>query len=365
MVDGGQTLTTDLVERPARRILPSRRSVLLVLGPAVLIAGAAWFYLTGGRVVTTDNAYVRADLVQLSTDVSGIVKAIEVTDNQPVERGQVLFRLDDGPYRFAVADAAAQLTIARNQVEVLKADWREKQQEIRQVQVTLDFAERDWKRKNELFGQHVVPQSGMDQAQQALDAARQQLQTAQQQLASIAASLGGNPEMPTEQSAQVRAAQARLDEAQHNLDDTVVRAPMAGIVTNVPSLQLGHYLAASSPGFGLVASNDVWIEANPKETQLTWVRPGQPVTITVDTYPGVEWSGTVASLSPASASEFALLPAQNTSGNWVKVLQRIPVRISVRRDPDKPILRSGMSAEVSIDTGHRRTLGDLLALVGL
>src|SRR5579859_1296311 len=365
MADGSATTaqrrTALLTPEQARHRRGQRlRLPLLLLAPVLVVVGSLYAYLNGGRYVATDNAYVRADMLAVSTDVSGIVKTVEVTDNQHVDAGQVLFRLDDAPFRFAADNARAQLALARTAVEALKADWREKQQELRMAQINIDFAQRDQKRKAELFGQHVIPQAQMDQAQQTLDAATQQLQTVQQQAAAIVANLGGNPELATDQHPRVMAAQAQLDDAQRNLDRTVVKAPGAGIVTQVPSLQPGMYLRAATPALSVVASDHPWIEANPKETQLTYVQPGQRVTISVDTYPDVKWTGTVASISPASGAQFALLPAQNTSGNWVKVNQRIPLRVAVDMTPGKPPLRAGMSTEIEIDTGHVRTIHGLL-----
>ncbi len=187
-------------------------------------------------------------------------------------------------------------------------------------------------------------------------AARQRYAAAKQELAALAAGLNGDPNIAVEQHPRYRDAVARRDQAQRDLDHTVVRAPYAGIVTNVPSLQPGMYLQASTPAFSVVATDHVWIEANPKETDLTYVRAGQPVTVSVDTYPDVEFRGTVASLSPASGAEFSLLPAQNTSGNWVKVVQRIPLRVRLDIAPNQPPLRAGMSVIVEIDTGHSRGL---------
>jgi membrane fusion protein (multidrug efflux system) len=341
------------------------RTLLIIAGPIALVTVSLWLYLSGGRYVSTDNAYVQADMVALSTDVSGIVKSVDVTDNAHVAAGQVLFRLDDQPFRYAVELATAELGQAEGDVAAMKADYRAHVQEIQRAQVDVDFARRDWARRNDLFSQHVVSQSAMDQAQEALDSAQRQLGTAQQQADSIAAHLNHDPNLPAEQNPKVRVAQAQLDQAKLNLDHTVVRAPVAGIVTNVPSLQVGRYLPASTAAFSLIADNTTYIEANPKETQLTWVRVGQPATVKVDSYPGIEWSCSVASLSPASGSQFALLPAQNTSGNWVKVVQRIPIRINCPPASDKPLLRAGMSTVVSIDTGHQNSMHELLGSVGL
>jgi membrane fusion protein (multidrug efflux system) len=371
MADGSATTTAP--RRPAtlspeqirHRRSQRLRLPLLLLAPVAVAVGSLYFYLAGGRYVATDNAYIRADMMAVSTDVSGMVKSIEVTDNQHVEAGQVLFRLDDAPFRFALENAKAQLALKRTEVEALKANWREKQQELRMAQINIDFALRDQKRKAELFGQHVIPQAQMDQAQQTLDGANQQLQTVQQQAAGIIANLGGTADIPTDQHPRVMAAQAQLDDAQRNLDRTVVKAPGAGIVTQVPSLQPGMYQRQGTPALSVVAADHPWVEVEPKETQLTYVKPGQTVTISVDAYPDVKWTGKVESISPASGAEFALLPAQNSSGNWVKVNQRFPLRVAVDPAPGAPPLRAGMSTEIEIDTGHVRTLHGLLAGFGL
>ncbi|HLY54379.1 MAG TPA: HlyD family secretion protein [Stellaceae bacterium] len=362
MPDGAIHDVVERVRAPRRIAL---RPLLLVVGPVAVVAGAVWLFLSGGRYVSTDNAYVQADLVQVSTQVSGMVKAVEVRDNEHVKAGQVLFRLDEEPFRFAVNDAAAQLASIRGDIESMRADLRAHEQEVKLAQVDVDFARREWQRQSDLFAQHVAPQSKMDQAQQGIDGAERRLSMAQQQAASVLAHFPDGVDEPTDTIPKVKAAQAKLDQAQWDLDHAVVHAPADGVTTNVPNLQAGHYLAAGTPAFGLVLDGTTYIDANPKETQLTWVRPGQPVAVTVDTYPGVTWDCAVASLAPASRSEFSLLPAQNTSGNWVKVVQRIPVRVACPAAPDKPILRAGMSAEIEIDTGHRRTLADLLEAVGL
>ncbi|MGH7044491.1 MAG: efflux RND transporter periplasmic adaptor subunit, partial [Acetobacteraceae bacterium] len=188
--------------------------------------------------------------------------------------------------------------------------------------------------------------------QHALDAAKL---TAEVQLARI----GGDPDADVTTLPDYRAAQAKVEEAERQLHDSVIRAPFGGVLTQVDTIQPGMYLAASTAAFGIVSNQDVWVEADPKETVLTWVKPGDPVTVNVDTYPGHSWHGVVASIAPNSGSEFSVLPAQNTSGNWVKVVQRIPVRVRLQHHAGDPPLRAGMSVEASIDTGHRRTLGDL------
>jgi membrane fusion protein (multidrug efflux system) len=369
--------TTALPVAPPAR--PKRlRRILLALGPLVLIVVAGWLYFTGGRYVSTDDAYVQADTISVATDVSGMVAEVAVKDNQQVEQGQLLFRLDDEPYRIALAAAQAQLAATRNDIEASRAAYRQKLAELKQAQEDVAFYEREFARQSDLASRNVSSRAQYDQAQRNLAVAREKVTSIQQQAQQVLASLGGNVDLPTESQARyldakakvdkaerdlrrtavLADAKAKVDKAERDLRRTAVLAPRAGVVAKVTSLQPGEMLQAGTPAFTLV-SNDVWIEANPKESELTHVRPGQPVTVTVDTYPGVEWHGTVASVSPATGAQFAVLPAQNASGNWVKVVQRIPIRIHVATTSDAPPLRAGMSANVEIDTGRRRTLGGL------
>lgn len=347
------------LDRKSRR--QALRWSLLILGPLLVALGVGWFWLTGGRYVSTDNAYVQADLVNVATDVAGLVKAVQTRDNQEVHKGDVLFTLEDSTYRNALASAEANLALARAELEALKASYAQNQAAIAKAEADVAFYEKEHQRQLDLVNRRVAPQSQLDAAQHDLAAAHSQLEALKRQLAGIAAQLGGDPDAPVERHPRYQAALAARDQAARDLDHTVVRAPMAGITAQVSSLQPGEYLQAGQAAFALVATDHVWVEANPKETDLTFVRPGQPATVTVDTYPGHVWEGTVASLSPASQAQFSLLPAQNTSGNWVKVVQRIPVRIQVKAKPGEPQLRAGMSAEIEIDTGHQRHLRDLLA----
>jgi membrane fusion protein (multidrug efflux system) len=341
------------------------RLALFALLPIVLVAGAYW-YVTGGRVMSTDDAYVEADKVGVSTDVSGIVEKVDVTENQHVEAGQELYRLDDLQFRLALERAAAQVGMVGDALNALKANYRDMQTQIQQAQYDVDYYDREFRRQQTLLSGGVASQQAFDAARRNLQNAQQKLASLNQQLAAIAANLNGDPDGPVERNPRYLDAVAQRDEAQRQLDHTVIKAPFAGIVTNVPSIAPGKYLAASTTAFYLVAADHVWVDSNPKETELTHVRVGQSVAVTVDTYPGAEWHGTVESISPAAAQEFSLLPAQNTSGNWVKVVQRIPMRVRVDiSDKNLPPLRAGMSVEIDVDTGHARGLPHFLAaLIG-
>jgi membrane fusion protein, multidrug efflux system len=350
--------------RPPRQQLV--RWALFALLPLALIGGAYW-YITGGQVMSTDDAYVNAETVGISTDVAGIVQQIDVTENQHVDSGQVLYRLDPRQFQIALDNARANQAQTSLTIASMKQDYGRMLSDVaaQQAQVALDQTTND--RNASLVGTGAVSRATYDQARYTLQAANGKLESLRQQAQVQLAKLGGNADIPVTQHPQFLQAEAQVDEAQRQLDDTVVRAPFAGIVTNVPSIAPGKYLAASTTAFYLVASDHVWVDATPKETELTYERPGQPVTVTVDAYPDAVWHGIVESISPAAAQQFSLLPAQNTSGNWVKVVQRIPMRVRVDTiDKNLPPLRAGMSVEVDVDTGHARGMPHFLAaLFGL
>ncbi|MDB5482019.1 MAG: hemolysin secretion protein [Caulobacteraceae bacterium] len=339
------------------------RPALFLLLPVALIGGGYW-YVTGGRMVSMEDAYVEADKVGVSTDVSGVVKDVDVAENQPVVAGQVLYRLDDLPFRLALERAQAQVGAMRNDLNALKASYGDMQAQVKQGKNDVQYFGVEANRQQDLLTAHVASQSSFDSAHRNLQTAQQKVASLDQQLAAIAANLNGDPGGPVERNPRYLEAVAQRDEAARQLEHTVVRAPFAGIATNVPSIAPGKYLQASTTAFYLVSADHVWVDANPKETELTYVRTGQPATVKVDTYPDARWRGVVESISPAAAQEFSLLPAQNSSGNWVKVVQRIPIRVRVdTRVRRLPPLRAGMSVEIDVDTGHARGLPH--ALTGL
>ena len=344
---------SDTVDAPKKSL---RRPLMFALLPLALIIGAYW-YITGGQVVSMDDAYVEADKVGVSTDVPGIVAEVGVTENQHVEAGQILYRLDDLQLRFALARAEAQIGTVRDALNALKANYRDMQSQIQQAQNDIEYYDTEFHRQQDLLASHVASQSTFDTARRSLLNAQQKLVSLTHQLGAIAANLDDDPTGAVEEKPRYLDAVAQRDEAARQLAHTVVKAPFAGIVTNTPAIAPGKYLQASVTAFYLVAADHVWVVANPKETELTYVRTGQPALVTVDTYPDLQWNGSVESISPAAAQEFSLLPAQNTSGNWVKVVQRVPLRVRIdTNDKSLPPLRPGMSVEVDVDTEHSRGL---------
>ena len=362
VLESQRTASPEPLASPAATAVPAPkrkrglvRPILFALLPVALVVGG-YDYVTGGQVMSTDNAYVAAQTLGVSTDVSGTVAAIEVHDNEAVERGQVLFRLKGESFRIALEGAQAQLGTVRNQVLTLQATYKQSVSQIEQAKADLPYYETAFKRQQDLMSSAVASRAIFDQAQHDLVSTRQRVSVAQANAQAMLAQLGGDMNQAVEQNPFYLQAKAAVDNAQRDLNDTVVRAPFDGIVTNVDALQVGQYLQASQAGFSLISTSNMWVEASPKETELTYVRPGQAAVVTVDTYPGLEWKGTVASISPASGSSFSLLPAQNTTGNWVKVVQRIPMRVRLDADPSKPPLRVGMSVVVGVETSHARGL---------
>ena len=351
---------------PAKPAASTRRRVLMFGVPAAIVLVSLILYLAGGRYVSTDDAYVRQNLLTVSTDVAGTVVEVGVHNNQSVVAGQLLYRLDDETYRINVAAAEAQLALVADNVQSMRASYQQKLAEVLQAGADSTFYQKEYNRVQPLVASNAATPSQVDAAQRNLSAAIQRRMAAHQEADSILASLGGSYEVQLDQYPPYRQAQAQLERARRDLAHTRVVAQTAGIVTQVDSLRPGMYLTLAQPAMVLVEADELWVDANLKETDLTNVQAGQLVRVLVDTYPNHAWTGRVETISPATGAQFSLLPAQNSSGNWVKVVQRIPVRISIPIGGDQggPMLRAGMSVTVEIDTEHRHSLGGLLRSVG-
>ena len=356
------TFRDDIATRPASRARSRKKLLrwgLMAGGLLAVVIGGGFYWLSSGRWVDTDDAYVQADSMTLSTDVSGIVASIPVHEGQAVTKGEVLFSLDPQKFQIALDNARANLEQTRLNIEAAKADYQAALRDTgaRQQQVNADQA--TFGRYSALVKTHAVTQQETDDARYKLAADQQAVRASESQARALLAKLDGNPEIATQDMPSFKQAQSAVAEAEREKNHSVVRAPYDGIVAQVNKLQLGMYLGASSAAFGLVSTDHVWVEAEPKETQLTYAKNGDPVDVSFDLYPGRSWKGTVQSVAPATDQNFSLLPAENSSGNWVKVVQRIPVRVRVDMKPGDPALRAGMSADIDIDTGHVRTLSDL------
>jgi membrane fusion protein, multidrug efflux system len=349
---------------PRRSWRQRLRLPLMLLGPLVVVLGGAYWYLTTGRYVSTDDAYVDAARVAISNEISGRVAQIAAHDNEFVKAGQVLFVIDQRPFQIAVEEAKAQLAAVRLQIEALKATFQQKKADAAADEATLLYQQRDLERQQHLLATGAASQAQYDQSNHAYKIAREQLAAMEQDVASTLAALGGDPDIPVAMHPMVQHDQAALDRAELNLSYTVVQAPEDGIVTKVDQLQVGDWVqgvdtgAAPTSLFYLVSAKRVWVTANFKETELTHMRPGQSATVEIDTYPDVVFQAQVQSLSPGTGLTFSLLPAENATGNWVKVVQRLPVRLIIDKlDPNAP-LHAGLSATVEVDTGYRQPLLD-------
>jgi membrane fusion protein (multidrug efflux system) len=336
------------------------RRVLMIGGVLIFAVVAAGVYLSGGRYVGSDDAYVHANKLMVSTDVSGLVATVDVKEGQAVKTGDVLFTLDAKPFKIALENAQAALSQARQDAESTRAAYRAAVAQITAQAAQADVNRQTYQRYQALARQNAIAPIQVDAARAAQLSAQATLASLQQNAATQLAKLNGNPNLPAEQTPAYLKAQAAVDEAQRQLDHTVVRAPFSGVVSEVDSLQPGTLVISAMSAFtttsavGLIGDK-TWIEADMKETDLTHLRPDAPVDIKIDTYPGCKWDGHVDNLSAGSDSSFSALPAENASGNWVKVVQRIPVRVAIDRASCSNVpLRSGMSAVISIDTGKRR-----------
>lgn len=334
---------------PAKKKRSPLRLVVMLAVPVVLVGGGAYFWLTGGRYVETDNAYVQQNKVSISADVSGRIASVAVRDNQLVQAGEVLFTIDPQSYQIALSQADAALATARVNVEQLRVGYATAKAKLEAARATLAIRQKEWDRASNLQKQGISAESALDDSRLALQQAQSNVALEEQDVASATAALGGDPGISTDDHPAVRAALAARDVAQRNLDKTTVSAPAAGIVSQVGSLNVGQFINTGSTIATLVETGDIWVEANFKETQLVGLKAGMPAEVTVDAFPGVKFEGQVASIGAATGAEFALIPAQNATGNWVKVTQRIPVNITIE-GAAIDTLRAGMSAVVNVDT---------------
>ena len=326
---------------------------------AALVAGGYW-WMSGGRYVTTDNAYIGAEKVMITPQVSGAVLRVDVVEGQHVGVGDKLFEIDPAPYRIALELAQGRVAAARAEYENLRLSYKSDEDQIRMGQEAVKVRQADFDRKSALLSQRAGTAVDLDNSAAALVQARQILAFVQQQLDSSRIKLGGALDAPLEGFPDYMQAEAQLEDAQRNLSHATVVAPIAGVATQAAQIQLGRFIAAGAPVFAVIADRGLWIDANPKESDLTYVHSGLGATVAVDAFPDRSWRGKVGAIAPGTGAQFAILPPQNASGNWVKVVQRVPLRVEFDADQDTTGLRAGMSAYVSIDTGRGRTLGGVL-----
>ncbi len=342
---------TGLFARIGRKRL---RTILLVGLPALVLVIGLGIYLSGGRYISTDNAYVGAQKVLITPDISGKIVNVAIREGQHVNSGDELFSLDREPFALALAQAKAKLDTARSDFDKLKSNLKSLNTLAELADKNVDLKQRDVDRKTKLVSSQAGSQADLDTAMAAVIAAKLQAEFAVQQRDTTLTQLLGNPDLPLEKFPEYAQAKAALDSAQRDFDHTIIRAPMSGTATQVDNIQLGRFVAAGTPVLSVIDDQAPWVEANPKETDITYLRIGQKATIDVDSFPDRTFTGTVVAVSPGTGAQFSILPPQNATGNWVKVVQRVPVRIAFDRSDDTQLLRSGMSVNVEIDTGHSR-----------
>jgi membrane fusion protein, multidrug efflux system len=336
-----------------------RRFFLLVVLPLATVALGLVWWLSGGRYVSTDNAYVGADKALITPYVTGPIIAVHVVEGQKVKVGDPLFDIDPAPYRTALAVAQGRLAAAKVAFANLKSSYLSNQDQIMMGEEAVQLRQSDFDRKQALMTTHAGTRVESENAAAALVQAKQILEFVRQQQDTAKVKLGGGPDATIEAFPDYMQAKAAVDDAERNLGYASVKAPIAGVATQVNQIELGRVAPAGQPVFAVVADTGLWVDANPKESDLTHVTAGLPATVTVDTFPNREWRGKICSIAPGTGAQFAILPPQNASGNWVKVVQRVPLRFCFDPDQDMTGLRAGLSTYVSIDTGRTRTLRGL------
>jgi len=348
---------------PAQRGRTSlSRFVLLVIVPAAAVVLGTMWWLSAGRYVSTDNAYVGADKSLITPQVTGPIVAVHVREGQRVEAGAPLFDLDAAPYQTALTLAQGRLAAAKVEFANLQATYATNANQITMGQKAVDLRQNDYNRKLDLVNSHAGTRVDLDTSQAALVQAQQILEFVRSQQDTTRIKLGGGPTTTIDSFPDYIQAKAGLDDAERNLSRTHIVAPIAGVATQVDQIQLGRVAPAGQAVFAIVEDRGLWVDANPKESDLTYVHAGEPASVTIDAFPGREFKGRVCSIAPGTGSQFSILPAQNASGNWVKVVQRVPVRIAFDKGEDTARLRAGMSVTVDIDTRRGRSLATLIGL---
>jgi membrane fusion protein (multidrug efflux system) len=356
MTEENPTQTTAATIKPRKK----RNLVLWIAGPALVLIVGAYFYVTSGRFVSTDNAYVQADQVNIAPQVPGRVTEVLVHENQSVKKGDVLFKIDSQPLEITVARTTAQLDSVHSLLDAARAGFHSAQATVKSADEALRVNEAQYKRMKELRARGLVAEKDVDDAANNYADARGKRDSDVAAVSKAEGLLGGLPTTPDEELAAYKLAQVQLAQARLDLEHATVRAPMDGTIGK-ENLQPGDFLAVGQAAMPLVATQSLWVNANFKETDLTNVLIDQSATVEVDTYPGKKWKAHVASISPASGAEFSILPPQNATGNWVKIVQRIPVRLVIEdqgNGSNHPlqVLRAGMSAVVEIDTGRQNSI---------
>lgn len=344
---------------PQKKKSRGLRFFLMVSVPLILVAAGGYYYVTGGRYEETENANLQQATLSIAANVPGRIVEVNVADNKPVKKGDVLFAVDPEPYKIALAQADAAVANARLGVEQLRSSYRQAQAKELSASSEVTYAQSQYDRAVDLVKKGINPQSTLDQARNDLDKAKQDLSVAVQGIDSAKAALDGNPDIATNQHPTVLAALAARDKAAFDLSQATVRAPDDGVAYKAASFRVGQYVGVGTPLFALVETGDTWIDANFKETQLTRMKPGQKAEVVLDTYPDKTFEATVQAIGAGTGAQFSLLPAQNATGNWVKVTQRIPVRLQLDDKDAELALRAGMSASVTVDTGVSRGFGGL------
>ncbi|HIL83028.1 MAG TPA: HlyD family secretion protein [Pseudomonadales bacterium] len=341
-----------------------KRTFFLIVIPLTAICVALYLYAAGGRYVSTNNAYVKANIIIISTEVSGRVTSMLVADNQAVEANDILLQLDSSPLEIALNRARAQMAVIRTELESLRADYGETVVQAQLAEDKVRYLDRRYKRQRKLLKQGLSSEEKHDEARHDLQVARREVKIIEQRVQRVLAQLAGNKLLPADQHPRYLAAQTTYDQAAVDLKAATIRAPASGVVSNM-KLQVGEFAQAGKPIFTLIENQPIWIEANLKETQLTHILPGQQATIVADAYPDKIWESVISSIAPATGAEFSILPPQNASGNWVKVVQRIPINLAITNQAGDPQLRAGMTVLVRIDTRRKRELsGQIRDLLG-